>query len=464
MRKLCASVSRIHAPRSRRAIETTPKSQSEPRSVVFMGWEWIELNSSAAGVRSEALVRGALARGWRVTCIGSASPNASTEYLRSVGAECTQVPANRGDALRTALSKAKPNAVIFDRFLAEEAFGSRVRELMPSNVVRVLDMQDSHALRRSRKRAVKAGGTAVDVTTASPRARDECLMREIASIERSDLSLVCSPVEKHWLERECGVSGRKLCLASFFTDRVEHSREEMDFSARKDFLTVGTFKHEPNVDSVRWLREEVWPLVRERLPEATMRVHGSYASEATRRRFHEPDLGFFVEGFAEDLAATMRSARVLLAPLRFGAGIKGKVLDAWRFGLPVVTTPIGSEGTVPGVVDFWTPSSAPIDPDHGWGGFGDCGDARDVADAAVRLHEDAALWQRARVAGADVVNELFSASANIPDVLGAIERVIDDIDDIRDTDFHGQSLWHHTERSTIYFSKWIELKETGENT
>jgi hypothetical protein len=153
----------------------------------------------------------------------------------------------------------------------------------------------------------------------------------------------------------------------------------------------------------------------------------------------------------------------LLAPLRFGAGIKGKVLDAWKYGLPVVTTPVGSEATVPGQVEFWTPESTPINPTHGWGGFGDCVNAQEVADAAVRLYTDRVVWQTAQARGADVVNELFSID-QIPVVLDAIEDTVDNVEAIRDCDYHGQSLWYHTERSTLYFSKWIELKETGSNT
>ncbi len=439
------------------------REDAKARSVVFLGWEWIDVDASAAGARSDALVRGALERSWRVTCVGCARENDATARLRAMGVTTARVRANRGDALRDALTIAAPDVVVFDRFLAEEAFGARVRECAPG-VARVLDMQDAHALRRARERAAKRGADAGEATRTTPAARDEDLMREIASVERSDLTLVCSPVEKRWLERGCGISEKKLRVASFFNRDVEHDAREMDFNARSDFITVGTFLHKPNVDSVRWLCEEVWPLVRERLPKATMRVYGSYASESIRQQFHRPKMGFHVEGFAEDLATTMRSARVLLAPLRFGAGIKGKVLDAWTYGLPVCTTPIGSEGTVPGVDEFWSSKSDAIDPEHGWGGFGDCVAASDLADAAVRLHEDEALWQRARENGADIVNEIFSAKLNIPDVLDAIEDVVNNLQDVRDADFHGQSLWHHTDRSTLYFSKWIELKETGENT
>ena len=445
-----------------RALKSGDAREGDAVSVMFLGWEWIEASSSAAGVRSRALARGAVERGWRVTVAASAMPNEATREIGAeLGVETAHVPANRGEALGEALRKAKPDVVIFDRFLAEEAFGARVRELVP-NAVRVLDMQDAHALRRARETAVRDGRGAENVARTTPKARDVDLMRELASVERSDLTLVCSPVELGWLTRECGVSKRKLRVASFFNDPVRLTEDEQNFEAREGFVTVGTFKHKPNVDSIEWLANEVWPLVRERLPNATMDVYGSYMTEKYIARFDKPKDGFRVRGFAEDLASTLRKSRVLLAPLRFGAGIKGKVLDAWAYGLPVVTTPIGSEATIPGREQFWTPDDAPVDPQNGWGGFGDCVSASALTDAAVALHEDRELWLTAQANGAEVVNALFS-SEQIPRLLDDIERAVGDIDAMRDVDYHGQSLWHHTERSTMYFSKWIELKETGEN-
>ena len=145
--------------RRRRCLTTTRASQrggageDDAVSIMFLGWEWIEPKSSAAGVRSRALARGAVERGWRVTVAASATPNEATREIGAeLGVETAHVPANRGEALSEALRRAKPDAVIFDRFLAEEAFGARVRELVP-NAVRVLDMQDAHALRRAREAA-----------------------------------------------------------------------------------------------------------------------------------------------------------------------------------------------------------------------------------------------------------------------------------------------------------------------
>jgi glycosyltransferase involved in cell wall biosynthesis len=457
--------------RARRAhrIACAPSPPPRALSIAFIGWEWPEEHASAAGVRTVALARALRARGHRVAILACAAENPASEGLRAEGFAVRRAPANRGRETREALGKDAPDVVVFDRFLAEEAFGARVREDFP-RAVRVLDMQDAHALRRKRMEAWKGGASAEEVVLATPDARDVDLQRELGSATRSDVTLACSRVELEWLATTCGLRRERLCEASFFHPRIapgvigaNEVEVRDDFERRRGFSTVGTFKHLPNVDSVEFLAAQVWPLIRKELPEATMEVYGSYPN-AKVERFHAPKQGFYIRGRAERLETPLRAARAMLAPLRFGAGIKGKVLDAWTHGLPVVTTPIGSEATVLGVNEFWTPEAAPVTPETGWGGFGDCTSARDVADAAVALHENFDTWHLAQANGARVMQELFMHDVNMPKVIDVIERSVETIDETRAVDFAGQSLWYHTDRSTLYFSKWVELKETGANT
>ena len=100
-------------------------------------------------------------------------------------------------------------------------------------------------------------------------------------------------------------------------------------------------------------------------------------------------------GFAESVAAAMDESRVLLAPRGFGAGIKGKIVDAWMHGLPVVTTPIGAEGMRPEDA-LWSDFESIKDEEEDWGGRWRSLDAASFARDAVALHEDAGAWERAR--------------------------------------------------------------------
>ncbi len=484
------------------ASATAAPAGRSGRSVLFVGFLWPEASSSAAGVRTMSLLRAFQSWGWRVHYLACARPNEHTDRLEASGVRTYHVAPNRGADFDAALAAAAPDAVVFDRFTAEEAFSFRVRAARP-NAARVLDMQDLHALRYARhaalKRALKAttkssgDGDAPRLNPVSaalaamPEAGDEHLSRELASVHRCDLSLVCSPVELALLADRFRVPASKLVPASFFCEEGEEEEAAPGFDDRHGFVTIGTFYHPPNVDAVRWMRHEVWPLIRAELPAATMRVYGAYPTEAVRQLEDEKG-GFLVKGFAPTVAGAMRDARVLLAPLRFGAGIKGKIVDAWSLGLPVVTTPVGAEGMLPPREFSEVPLDATKTSDaqkNDWGGRWCAADARALARDAVELHEDREAWAKARRRGAELVRELFPAEANLARVRDAVEALLGEpaegfadeeadpfvvaeattprsgLERARARDYVGAALWHHTARSTEYFSRWIEMKETG---
>ena len=493
------------------AADDVAQPPSTPRSVLFVSFLWPEASSSAAGVRTRSLLEAFQAWGWQVHYLACARANEHTESLERSGVTAHRVSPNRGADFEDALDRSSPDAVVFDRFTAEEAFSFRVRAARPT-AARILDMQDLHALRRARHDAVKKAlslatlpGADADpgrlsesesVLRASlaavPAAGDPSVARELAAVHRCDLALVCSPVEMRLMRDRFGVPASKLVPASFFCDESSSAAKKTEtdrggsrpFASREGFTTIGTFYHPPNVDAVRWLAAEVWPKIRESLPDATMRVYGAYPTEAVKQ-LHRPKEGFLVLGFAESVAAAMDESRVLLAPLRFGAGIKGKIVDAWMHGLPVVTTPIGAEGMRPGEDALWSDCSARRstikDEEEDWGGRWRSLDAASFARDAVALHEDAGAWERARARGSELIAELFAGEKNLAAVRdatealfvepeaefenvregGETERFSTTLEARRARDYVGGALWHHTLRSTEYFSRWIEMKETG---
>ena len=109
-------------------------------------------------------------------------------------------------------------------------------------------------------------------------------------------------------------------------------------------MFIGGFRHEPNADGVRWLRQAIWPLIRATLP--------ARQSQRVRRLPHArdhgvpriPRLGFEVRGPAENQFETLAAHLINRAPLRFGAGLKGKIADGWWSGTPCASTSIGAEG------------------------------------------------------------------------------------------------------------------------
>lgn len=452
-------------------------SNHEDGAVLFLSpTSWPQPNATAAGTRTMALLRhfaessdspfSSVHFGCGARMPASLAKQAS-DHEQSCRIKWHKIKANRGQDLKELLeSIGSIRAVIFDRFYSEEAFSFRVREVCPDALL-VLDMQDIHSLRIGRQcmvdemtahhegpklstdlvESVMSFDPANNLSQPQERLSKRKLkaadsyIRELASVHRCDMTLVCSPAEIQ-LMRRWGVSEDRMTLAPFFCE--PNSGTSMPaFDERADFVTVGGFKHPPNVDSVMLLMNEIWPKIRARLPGAKMNIYGAYPTQSILSLDNEA-LGFRVHGHVKDLDEVLRKSRVLLAPLRYGAGIKGKIVDAWRNECPVVTTPIGSEG---------------IGDARNWGGLVST-NSDDFADAAVRLYTDQAEWERRSAVGRSLRQGLFEGQANLQVVRKNIDSAIADMHTKRRTNIVGSMLWHQSNRSTEYFSRWIELKES----
>ena len=203
-------------------------------------------------MRTDVLIRAFESWGFRVAvaCAMPKTHNAHAARLESThGAATIELPLNSSEALRTTVEVTEPDVAVFDRFYSEEQFSFGVKKLRP-NVLRILDMQDSHALRLSRQRCVmQQGGSIMDALHAFPNAGDAALSRELASIWRSDLTLACSPVEARWLHEVCGVPASKLALAPLFykaaataSARGNDATTPLPFEERYGFISLGTFR------------------------------------------------------------------------------------------------------------------------------------------------------------------------------------------------------------------------------
>ena len=476
---------RHHRPTRRRSIGAVADQNHEgvnnarkKGAVLFLSFVPLSPETSAAGVRTRDLMEGFLKAGFSDVHYACASKMDEQENAkvnkqlveRGVKFYANAIP-NREDAFKTVLEecgKRNPiDVVVFDRFLAEEAYSFRVRE-MCADALRVLDMQDCHALRRERARIVdlESSGGSGDTSNviersinAKPEATDDDFAREISSIFRSDLTLVCSSAELELLHAACGVPKEKLCLAPFF-ETIDTNSIITPFIDRKNvFVSIGTFNHAPNVDGLRYLKKEIWPLIRGKLPNAEFHAFGATCLPKHVDELNDAKNGFFVKGFCKDIGETLSTAKVLLAPLRFGAGIKGKIIEAFKYGTPVITTPIGGEGIgVPGIFENGCDNMDAIKAN--WGGTFDCVTPAAFATAAVDSFTNESLWTKQSKRGVELRNELFNKEKTIPPILEAISNKCENLRTIRNEDFIGASFWHQSNRSTDFFSRWIELKET----
>ncbi|MBU6376232.1 MAG: glycosyltransferase, partial [Bdellovibrionales bacterium] len=340
-----------------------------------------------------------------------------------------------------------PQLVIFDRFVTEEQFGWRVRQASPGSVM-ILDTQDLHFLRSSREKLFREALNAERwerVESGVPAAWETDLVcRELASLHRVDLAWLISDFEQALLINRFRVEPSRLFVSRFAYPQRPWLREPAAkaFQERMGFVQLGNFRHAPNLDAFRWLRQEVWPRIRCLLPQARVDVYGAYPTQEVLEA-NQPQLGFFVHGRAEDLSEVFRKARVSLAPLRFGAGIKGKIADSWWHGVPVVSTSIGSEGM----------GSA-----GAWGGL-ISDSAEEFATESVRLHESQDQWELSRAHAGRVLDERFSESVFVEQIRESILRANQCHLEAKN-DWIRQMLNHATLDTYRYFGKWLELKAT----
>jgi glycosyltransferase involved in cell wall biosynthesis len=189
------------------------------------------------------------------------------------------------------------------------------------------------------------------------------------------------------------------------------------------------------------LKETIWPLIRKQMPEAVLQIYGAYPSQKVVQLNNVKE-GFLVKGRAENAQEVVKNARIVLAPLRFGAGIKGKLLEAMQCGTPSITTTIGAESMC---------------GDLPWNGF--VSDEPQVfADKAVELYQDKTLWQKNQKNGFEIMEKRYLKSLFENDFMQHILKIQTHLKPHRLQNFMGSLLQHHTLTSTKYMSRWIEEK------
>jgi len=409
--------------------------------LLIIGYVWPEPNSSGAGVRMMELIRLFLGQAWQITY---ASPAAISEHmadLDSLGVAIKSIAVNE-ESFDRFVSSLKPDIVLFDRFMMEEQFGWRVEKVCP-NALRMIESIDLHLLRDARHRAAKESGrVAKDIERSH--LYSEIAKREIASFYRSDLTLVISAYEMRLLKEQFSFPENLLHLTPFMFDESHIVASSPEFDDRSHFISIGNFRHAPNWDSARWLSETIWPMIRKQLPDTELHIYGAYPPKKATV-LHRPELGFHIKGWAPNALDVIKQARVSLAPLRFGAGIKGKLADAMLAGTPSVTTSVGAE-SMHGELD--------------WGGVV-ADDPEAIADAAVDLYRKREAWHQAQQNGFAIVRTLFNSSENGAALINRIKSCLATVEASRTDNFTGAMLRHHHHRSTEFMSRWIEAKNRG---
>ncbi len=397
---------------------------------------WPEPDSSAAGKRMLELIDVFLDAGSFVTLACDAKETAHSHIFSETEINCISIELNH-TSVDSVLKDLMPDVVMFDRFMSEEKYGWRITEQCP-NAIKILDTEDLHFLRKARQECFKLNKIFAidDVFT-------EVAKREIASIYRCDMSLIISPYEMELLKNIFKIDSSLLHYRPFLVNPLTKRDTEKwpTFKEREHFVTIGNFLHEPNVNSVLYLKENIWPLIKTKIPHAQLHIYGAYANDKINSLNNSKD-GFLIKGRAISAFDVISKARVMLAPIRVGAGLKGKLLEAMLCGTPSITTTIGAEG---------------MHEELPWNGY-IIDDVKELANNAVTLYEDERIWNEAQTNGIDIVNKLFDRKLHVNVFLDALNSVKNNLSMHRQKNFIGSMLMHHTLSSTKYMARWIEEK------
>lgn len=373
------------------------------------------------------------AQGWQVEFATPAQESEHAINLESEGISSKSIALNC-DSFDSYIKAYQPDIVLFDRFMMEEQFGWRVEKNCP-NALKILDTEDLQCLRNARHQAHKAGRDMIQEDLYSSLAK-----REIAAILRSDISLIISSYEMELLLETFKVDASLLHHLPFMVDLDKCPKNTKYFAQRQHFMTIGNFRHAPNWDVVLYL-QHIWPLIRKQLPQAELHIYGSYPPPKATA-LHNPKTGFLIKGWAGDAFEVMEASRICLAPIRFGAGIKGKLLDAMIMQTPSITTFMGSEGMHKG---------------EPWGGAV-ADDVEAFVEAAVKLYTDEETWVEAQKNGTALLHAHYDAEKL---GVGLIEKILtteENLTQHRLNNFTGAMLKHHSMMSTKYMSQWISEK------
>ncbi len=251
-----------------------------------------------------------------------------------------------------------------------------VRAFAPQALL-VFDTVDLHFLREERLAELQDSAAAKAAARATRAA-------ELALIAKADVTLVVSPIEMTLLAD--ALPQARVRVLSNIHELLPGGKP---YAEREGLVFIGGFQHPPNTDAVLWYAREILPHVRRLLPGVKTTIVGA-DPPATVRALAGDDL--VVTGYVPDVAPYFTGCRVSIAPLRYGAGVKGKVNLAMSYGLPVVATAASVEGMslAPGE-DVLVAETA-----------------EDFAEAICRLYNDPVLWERLSAGGRDNIRTHFS--------------------------------------------------------
>jgi len=355
----------------------------QQRQVLIIDEALPQPDRDSASLRQLNLIRLLLQEGAHVTLVPSGREYASrhSEALQRLGVEVWYAPYLKSLTGFLLEHGARFHSVLLVRHHVAHECLPLLRRFAPQ-ARRLFDTVDLHYL-RERRGAELAGDARLRREAERTRARELEVMAQV------DVTVLVSEVERAQLQHEA-----PQVRTALISNLHEVAGPGLPWAQRRDLVFVGGFRHAPNADAVRWFLQEVFPPLRALLPDVRFHCIGADMPEDIRR-LGAATPGVELLGYVPDIAPYMDTMRIAVAPLRFGAGVKGKVNLSMAHGQPVVATPCAVEG---------------MHLRHGEDVLIADGAAQFVA-ALAQLYTDEALWNRLAGNGLRNIATHFSLDA-----------------------------------------------------
>jgi len=353
------------------------------RQVLILDEEVPQPDRDSASLRQYNLIRMLLDEGVHVVFVPTRREHggAATEALQALGGEVWYAPYLDGVAPWLRAHGARFDVVMMVRYHVAHECLPLLRSFAPQART-VFDTVDLHYL-RERRGAEIAGDAGLLRNAERTRAR------ELAVMDQVDVTVLVSAAEREQLRIDA--PGATVELIS---NLHEVAGAGPDWAERRDLVFVGGFRHPPNLDAMQWFIGDVFARIRAQLPGIRFHCIGAAVPDSLRE-LAATQPGVEIHGFVPDVVPYMDGVRIAVAPLRFGAGVKGKVNLSMAHGQPVVATTCGVEGM------HLRDGEDVLVAD----------DAEAFAQAVVRLYQNEALWRRLSTAGLQNIVDHFSLDA-----------------------------------------------------
>lgn len=363
--------------------------------LLFIDWSTPRPDRDAGSLSAFQILKIYVNLGYHVTFI----PNdlqylgEYTEALRSLGVQCL----HRKDiwSVSNYLKKAGKSYdfIMLCRAPIAAHHIEDIRKFAPGAKV-ILNTVDLHYLREFREAEVDGGREKIEAAERSK-------AWELDVIRRCDTTIVLNPIEKEILQKELPNADIRLIPLIF----VEAEYEYPGFEYRRDILFIGSFLHTPNVDAVIYFCEEILPLVQKVVPDIKFHVIGNAPPPEVTALSNNS--GIIIHGHVKDIAPMFHNCKLSVAPLRFGAGIKGKIATSLAYGLPVVATSLAVEGMEITAGEHVLVADEP----------------QKFADAIVNAYQSEELWDRLSKNGHTQVLKSFSVAAGHRLISGFMKNI-----------------------------------------